>query len=55
MLVPEAMHYLATYAIATLTSLYKTVVSFALYLLVVAHFLLPRSADSDPAEDAAGE
>lgn len=42
---------LATYAIATLTSLYEPVLSFALYLLVAAYFLFPRGVDSDPAED----
>lgn len=46
---------LATYAIATLTSLYKPILSFALYLLVAAYFLFPRGADSDPAGDASSE
>lgn len=46
---------LGTYAFATLTSLYKPVLSFALYLLVVARFLLPRGVDSDPARDASSE
>ncbi len=36
-----------TYAVATLTALFAPVLSFALYLLVAAYFLLPRGVDSD--------
>lgn len=37
----------ATYAAATLTSLVAPVVSFALYLLIAAYYLLPRGLDTD--------
>ncbi len=38
---------LATYVIAMLASLVEPVLSFALYLLVVAYFLAPRGVDAD--------
>lgn len=38
---------LATYLIAMLVSLVEPVLSFALYLLVAAYFLVPRGVDAD--------
>lgn len=37
----------ATYAIASLTALAAPVLSFALYLLIIAYFLVPRGVDTD--------
>lgn len=37
----------ATYAVATLVALIAPAVSFALYLLVAAYYLVPRGADTD--------
>ena len=37
----------AIYAVATLTSLLAPVVSFGLYLIVAAYYLIPRGADAD--------
>jgi uncharacterized membrane protein len=37
----------AMYALATLTSLVAPVVSFGLYLVVAAYYLIPRGADAD--------
>jgi uncharacterized membrane protein len=36
-----------TYTVATLTSLVEPLLSLALYLLVVAYYLIPRGADND--------
>ena len=37
----------ATYGTATLTALAAPVLSFALYLLIIAYFLIPRGVDTD--------
>jgi hypothetical protein len=36
-----------TYAVAALSSLVAPLVSLALYVLVIAYFLIPRGADTD--------
>jgi len=38
---------LVTYAVATMTALFAPIVSFALYLLVAAYYLVPRGVDDD--------
>jgi len=43
---------LATYAIAMLASLIEPALSFALYLLVAAYFMIPRGVDADLAGKA---
>lgn len=40
----------ATYGTATLTALAAPVLSFALYLLIIAYFLIPRGVDIDLAD-----
>ena len=40
----------ATYGTATLTALAAPVLSFALYLLIIAYFLIPRGVDTDLAD-----
>lgn len=40
----------ATYGTATLTALATPVLSFALYLLIIAYFLIPRGVDTDLAD-----